>query len=41
MVVIGVVVWWLMAHANRGKPAPKPAKPAKPGKAPKNAGSAR
>jgi len=32
---IGVAVWWLMAHANRGKPAPKPAKPAKPGKAAK------
>ncbi len=30
--VIGVVVWWLMAHVNRGKPEPKPEKA---GKAPK------
>jgi len=29
---IGVAVWWLMAHINRGEPAPKPPKPGKPGK---------
>lgn len=29
--VIGVVVWWFMAHVNRGKPAPKPAKAGGPG----------
>ena len=31
---IGVAVWWLMAHANRGKPAPKPVKPGTAAKAP-------
>ncbi|HWL01933.1 MAG TPA: hypothetical protein VNQ52_06125, partial [Microbacteriaceae bacterium] len=32
---IGVAVWWLMAHANRGKPAPKPVKPDRTPSAPK------
>jgi len=26
---IGVAVWWLMAHVNRGEPAPRPEQPAR------------